>query len=99
MCDRNVQFFLDSSPKFHYELSGDGIQHAWGCAKNYYQGLEKAKNKGKDNFRNIVAKSVSREVLTTACCKKFALHVIWYIWAYKVLKSEANGNAEFFVDP
>lgn len=34
MCDRPGQFFLDRTPKCHCEMAGEGIEHAWGCAKN-----------------------------------------------------------------
>ena len=54
ICDRGGQSFPDSSPKFHCELAGEGIEYDWVCAKNYYQGLTKSKNKGNYNFRNSV---------------------------------------------
>jgi len=34
MCGRPGQFTLDRSPKCHCELAGEGIEYAWGCAKN-----------------------------------------------------------------
>mmetsp|Transcript_8912 Transcript_8912/g.25093 ORF Transcript_8912/g.25093 Transcript_8912/m.25093 type:complete len:228 (-) Transcript_8912:166-849(-) len=39
MCDRPGQFILDRTPKCHCEMAGEGIEYAWGCAKNYYRAL------------------------------------------------------------
>ena len=27
---------IDRTPKCHCELAGEGIEYAWGCAKNHY---------------------------------------------------------------
>ena len=34
-----------------------------------------------------------------ACCRKFALCAIQYIWEYKAVQSEANINVDFVIDP
>jgi hypothetical protein len=28
---------MDRTPKCHCELAGEGIEYAWGCAKNHYR--------------------------------------------------------------
>ena len=99
MFDHEGQFFLDNSPQCHCKLAREVIEYSWVCANNYYQGLTKSKKKGKDNFINSVVESLSREVLTTACCRKFAPCAIWYTWGYKAVQSELNGNADFVIDP
>ena len=76
ICHPEGQLFFDSSPKCNCELNGEGIEYAWGCAKNYYRESTKSKYKGKDNFRNSVAESISREVLTIAYFQKFTLRAI-----------------------
>ena len=99
MCDHGGQLFLDCSPKCHCELAGEVIEYDWGCANNYYRGLTKSKKKGKDNFICSAAESISREVLTKAHFRKFSLRAIQYIWAYKSVQSEENGNADFIINP
>ena len=74
------------------------MDYTWGCAKNYHKGLKISKKKGKDNFRNSVAASISREVLKTACLQKLAFATSFYIWAYKAVHGEANDNADFVID-
>ena len=83
MCHTEGQLFFDSSPKCNCELAGEGIEYAWGCAHNHYQGSTKGMKKGKDDFINSVAESISRELLTTARCQNFTLCANWYIWAHK----------------
>ena len=34
-----------------------------------------------------------------ACCRKFALRAIQYIWEYKAVQSEANINVDFVINP
>jgi hypothetical protein len=29
--------FMDRTPKCHCELAGEGVEYAWGCAKNHYR--------------------------------------------------------------
>ena len=93
MCDSDGHLFFDHTPKCHCQLDGEGIDYTWGFANNYYLGLKKAKNKGKYNFINSSSESISREFLTTACCRKFSLHSIQYIWYLKKVHIKANDNA------
>jgi len=64
---------IDRTPKCHCELAGEGIEYAWGCAKNYYQHQILLDRKGgKDNFIASIRKSISRDVLTRDKMQKFA---------------------------
>ena len=45
----------DRTPKCHCELAGEGIEYAWGCAKNHYHQQPLKHKKGKENFRQTVA--------------------------------------------
>ena len=49
---------VDLPTKSHPELAGECIEYSWGCAKCYYQSV-KLKEKGKDNFMNLVETSLS----------------------------------------
>jgi hypothetical protein len=33
---KEMGLFMDRTPKCHCELAGEGIEYAWGCAKNYF---------------------------------------------------------------
>ena len=63
------------------------------------EGWQKAKNKGKDNFRKSFAESISIEVLTTAVAKHLIFATITYIWAYKSVQIKSNDNLDFVIDP
>ena len=91
MSDRPGQFFLDRTPKCHCEMAGEGIEYAWGCAKNYYRALPLEEHKkGKDKFLASVKKSISREILTTDRCRKFSRRARRYMGAYLAIKEDAK---------
>ena len=94
MCDRPGQFLLDRTPKCHCEMAGEGIEYAWGCAKNYYRALPLEENKrGKEKFRASVKKSISRDILTTARCRKFSRRARRYMGAYLAIKEDLQESA------
>ena len=99
MCDRPGQFFLDRSPKCHCELAGDGIEYGWGCGKNYYRGLPLSEKRGKETFKASVAKSISRDILTTERCRKFARRARQYICAYKGMQDGNQARTDLAIDP
>ena len=37
MGERRDYIIIDHTPKFQPEISGEGIEHSWGCAKDYYR--------------------------------------------------------------
>jgi hypothetical protein len=49
---REIGIMIDRTPKCHCKLAGEGIEYAWGCAKNQYRRQPlKHKKRQKDNFR------------------------------------------------
>jgi hypothetical protein len=56
---------IDRTPKCHCELTGEGIEYAWGFAKNHYCRQPLKHKKGKEIFQQTVRKCFSRRVLTT----------------------------------
>jgi hypothetical protein len=62
---REMGVMMDQTPKCHCELAGEGIEYAWGCAKNHYLRQPLKDKRGKDNFRRTVRKCFSRQVVTT----------------------------------
>jgi len=41
---------VDSTPKYHAELAGEGIEYSWGYAKNAYRWAPLSQKKGRNNF-------------------------------------------------
>jgi len=63
---------INRTPKCHCELAGEGIEYAWGCAKNYYQHqILLDRKRGKDNFIASIRKRISRDVLMRDKMQKF----------------------------
>jgi hypothetical protein len=80
--------FIDRTPKCHCELAGEGIEYAWGCAKNRYRRQPLKDKRGKDNFRRTVRKCFSREVITTERVRLFSQRARAYILSYHKLRQE-----------
>ena len=59
---------MDRTPKCHCKLAGEGIEYAWGCAKNHYRRQPLKDKRGKDNFRRTVRTCFSREVIISYAC-------------------------------
>jgi len=47
---------VDSTPKYHAELAGEGIEYSWGYAKNAYRRAPLSQKKGRNNFIPLVEK-------------------------------------------
>ena len=62
---RSMGILVDRMPKCHCELAGEGIEYSWGCSKNSYHRTLLSQKRGKENFRAVVRKCLSCEVLTT----------------------------------
>jgi hypothetical protein len=79
---------MDRTPKCHCELAGEGIEYAWGCAKNHYRRQPLKDKRGKENFRQTVRKCFSRDIVTTECIRMFSQHARAYILAYHKIRQE-----------
>ena len=73
---------IDRTPKCHCELAGKGIEYSWGCSKNVYHHLPVTEKRTKKNFQGLVRRSLSHELLTTECIRKFSKWARQYICAY-----------------
>jgi hypothetical protein len=47
---KEMGLFMDRTPKCHCELAREGIEYAWGCAKNHFRRQPLKDKRGKDNF-------------------------------------------------
>jgi hypothetical protein len=79
---------MDQTPKFHCKLAGEGIEYAWGCAKNQYRSQPLKHKRGKGNFRQTVRKCFSRQVVTTERVRLFFQRARAYILAYHKIRQE-----------
>jgi hypothetical protein len=85
---REMGVMIDRTPKCHCELAGEGIEYAWGCAKNHYRRQPLKDKRGKDNFRRTVRKCFSRQVVTTERVRMFSQRARAYILAYHKIRQE-----------
>jgi hypothetical protein len=85
---REMGVMIDRTPKCHCELAGEGIEYAWGCAKNHYRRQPLKDKRGKDNFRRTVRKCFSRQVVTTERVRMFSQRARAYILAYHHIRQE-----------
>jgi len=79
---------MDRTPKCHCELAGEGIEYAWGCAKNHYRRQPLKDKRAKDNFRRTMRKCFSRNVITAERVRMFSQRARAYILAYHKIRQE-----------
>jgi hypothetical protein len=85
---REMGVSMDRTPKCHCELAGEGIEYAWGCAKNHYRRQPLKDKRGKENFRQTVRKCFSRDIVTTERIRMFSQRARAYILAYHKIRQE-----------
>jgi hypothetical protein len=54
----------DRTPKCHPELTGEGIEYSWGCAKNFYHRLPLGEKKNKEKFFGSMRQCISKEMIS-----------------------------------
>jgi hypothetical protein len=72
--------------KYHAEYAGEGIEYSWGASKAVYRRYPLACKKGKANFDSLVAKCISRNLLTTDRIRKFSRRARSYMLTYSSLQ-------------
>jgi hypothetical protein len=58
--------------KYHAKYAGEGIKYSWGASKAVYRRYLLACKKGKANFDSLIAKWISRDLLTMDRIRKFS---------------------------
>ena len=79
---REMGVTIDRTPICHAELAGEGIEYSWGCSKNEYRRQPLSMKRKKEGYRELVKKSMSREILTTERVRLFAKRARSYVCAY-----------------
>ena len=72
--------------KYHAEYAGEGIEYSWGASKAVYRRYPLACKKGKANFDSLVAKCISRDLLTMDRIRKFSQRARSYMLTYSSLQ-------------
>jgi hypothetical protein len=72
--------------KYHAKYAGEGIKYFWGASKAVYHRYPSACKKGKANFDSLVAKCISRGLLTTDRICKFSRQARSYMLTYTSLQ-------------
>jgi hypothetical protein len=91
---KEMGVMIDRTPKCHCELAGEGIEYAWGCAKNHYRRQPLKDKKGKEKFRQTVRKCFSRQVITAERVRMFSQRARAYILAYHKIRQEQLTDSE-----
>ena len=76
----DLEFRLLTSPKYHCELAGEGVEYVWGLAKKFYRSKSIEMKRTKDKFQKIVRESV--EFVRKDHVIKFAAKCRRYMMAY-----------------
>jgi hypothetical protein len=95
---KEMGILMDRTPKCHCELAGEGIEYAWGCAKNHYRRQPLKDKRGKENFRQTVRKCFSRQIITTERVRLFSQRARAYILAYHKIRQEQLTSATTNLD-
>ena len=74
--------------KFHAEYAGKGVEYSWWYSKALYRKFPLVSKKGKEYFDKLIAKCISREVITKDLVINFSRRVWGYMVTYKILEEQ-----------
>ena len=95
---KEMGVMMDRTPKCHCELAGEGIEYAWGCAKNHYRRQPLKDKRGKENFRRTVRTCFSRALVTAERVRMFSKRARAYILAYHMIRQEQLTDSDSTTD-
>ena len=81
---------LLTSPKYHCELAGEGVEYVWGLFKRHYRSIAFEEKKGKDKFEKAIRECVSK--VTKEHVNLFSAKCRRYMLAYKHKAREREGG-------
>jgi hypothetical protein len=90
-----------STPKYHAELAGEGVEYMWALCKNWFKRQPLNKRKSRADFKKLVETAVSNEMITPKAVRGSARRARSYILAYLFLdhgSTEDSGIKQEFVD-
>jgi hypothetical protein len=91
-----------STPKYHAELAGEGVEYIWALCKNWFKRQPLSVRKTRAQFKSLVEIAVSKEKITPKAVRGSARRARSYILAYLFLDDgggkDASGIKQEFVD-
>ena len=91
--EMNVRVII--TPKFHAEISGEGIEYSWGISKTKYRKLKLEEKRGKENFRKNVEKCLcTTNVLTKQNVRRSAKQMRSYMMTYHALAKSNDAEQQ-----
>jgi hypothetical protein len=79
---------IASTPKYHAELAGEGIEYDWALSKNWFKRLPISERKTRASFATQVKRALSSEIVTTERARGSARRARSYILAYVYLAAK-----------
>ena len=92
---------VGATPKYHAELAGEGIEYVWALSKNWFKRQPLSKRRKRGDFKELVIKALSPEVVRTAkVVRGCGRRARSYILAYLFLDQHGDEDAvkQEFVD-
>ena len=80
-CTNNTAMKLLTSPKYHCEIAGEGIEFSWGLVKKRYRNIQLEETYTKEKFKLCVQKCIA--TVSKKHTQKFASKARCYMMAYK----------------
>ena len=81
----NSSVELLTSPKYHCELAGEGVEYLWGMSKRHYRSIPLSEKNTKEKFEKSVRRSVCH--VTKKIVELFATRGRRYMMVYNALDS------------
>jgi hypothetical protein len=85
--------YLLTSPKYHCEVAGDGIENGWGHAKKTYRRVPLRRKKTKELFWKCVKESLANVSVQTM--RKFSAKTRRYMMTYQLFDNAGTPYADF----
>ena len=83
-----VDVQLLTSPKYHCELAGEGVEYSWGLSKRFYRSISIERKRTKEAFEKCVRDSV--KYVRKEHIIKFGAKCRRYMMAYNAYDNDKN---------
>jgi hypothetical protein len=83
---------IASTPKYHAEIAGEGIEYDWTLSKNWFKRLPLSERKTRAGFATQVKKALSSEIVTKGRARGSARRARSYILAYIYLDEQQKAG-------
>ena len=79
---------VKSSPKYHPEIAGEGIEYCWGLSKGWYRKQSLSLKKNKQGFYQLVTKSMDPSTVLDVyhvrmCVRRQRSYILAYLCMYR----------------